>query len=128
MKKRVLGNMEVSAVGLGCMGFSTGYGAIPEESESIRLIRLAFEKGCTLFDTAEQYAAMRNEELVGKALEPIRNQITLVSKYAPVALPGQKIGNGKDQLVNCDRLASSVLHPVRNFQLVLPFFPQAEPG
>lgn len=95
MKKRVLGNMEVSAVGLGCMGFSTGYGAIPEESESIRLIRLAFEKGCTLFDTAEQYAAMRNEELVGKALEPIRNQITLVSKYAPVALPGQKIGNGK---------------------------------
>lgn len=63
MKKRVLGNMEVSAVGLGCMGFSTGYGAIPEESESIRLIRLAFEKGCTLFDTAEQYAAMRNEEL-----------------------------------------------------------------
>ena len=95
MQKRMLGNLEVSAVGLGCMGFSTGYGAVPEEKESVRLIRMAYEKGCTLFDTAEQYAVMRNEELVGKAIEPIRDNIVLVSKYAPIALPGQEIREGK---------------------------------
>lgn len=95
MRKRLLGKFEVSAIGFGCMGFSTGYGAIPEEKESIRLIRLADDRGCTLFDTAEQYASMRNEELVGKAIEPIRNEITLVSKYAPLALPGQEIPEGK---------------------------------
>lgn len=89
MKTRKLGNLEVSAVGLGCMGFSTGYGEIPAESESIRLIRLAHELGCTLYDTAEVYAIFRNEELVGKALEPIRNEIILSSKYSPTPLPEQ---------------------------------------
>ena len=89
MKTRKLGKIEVSAVGLGCMGFSTGYGEIPAESESIRLIRLAHELGCTLFDTAEVYAVFRNETLVGKALEPIRKEIILASKYSPTPLPGQ---------------------------------------
>lgn len=95
MKKRNLGNLNVSAIGLGCMGFSTGYGAAPTDEESIRLMRLAHEMGCTLYDTAEQYAALRNEELVGRALEPIRDEIVLVSKYAPVLLPGQEIAEGK---------------------------------
>ena len=89
MKKRKLGNLEVSAVGLGCMGFSTGYGEIPAESESIRLIRLAHELGCTLYDTAEVYAIFRNENLVGKALEPIRQKIILASKYSPTPLENQ---------------------------------------
>ncbi len=89
MKIRKLGNLEVSAVGLGCMGFSTGYGEIPAESESIRLIRLAHELGCTLYDTAEVYAIFRNEELVGKALEPIRNEIILSSKFSPMKLGDQ---------------------------------------
>ena len=89
MKKRKLGNLEVSAVGLGCMGFSTGYGEIPAESESIRLIRLAHELGCTLYDTAEVYAIFRNENLVGKALEPIRKEIILSSKYSPTPLENQ---------------------------------------
>lgn len=89
MKTRKLGKLEVSAVGMGCMGFSTGYGEIPAEEESIRLIRLAHELGCTLFDTAEVYAVFRNETLVGKALEPIRREIILASKYSPTPLPGQ---------------------------------------
>ena len=64
MKTRKLGNLEVSAVGLGCMGFTHGYGACPSEKESIRLIRKAYEEGCTFFDTAEIYSCYKNEELV----------------------------------------------------------------
>lgn len=89
MKTRILGNIEVSAVGMGCMGFSTAYGKIPEESESIRLMRKAHEMGCTFYDTAEIYATFRNEELVGKALKPIRNEIVLATKYSPAPLMGQ---------------------------------------
>ena len=60
--------MEISAVGLGCMGFTHGYGTCPSEEESIRLIRKAYDEGCTFFDTAEIYSCYKNEELVGKAL------------------------------------------------------------
>ncbi|MBR1727963.1 MAG: aldo/keto reductase [Selenomonadaceae bacterium] len=95
MKKRKLRNLEVSAIGMGCMGFSTGYGEIPTENESIRLIRLSHELGCTLYDTAEVYAVFRNENLVGKALEPIRNEIILSSKFSPTPLPGQNLSEGK---------------------------------
>lgn len=81
--------MEVSAIGMGCMGFSTAYGQIPSEEESIRLMRKAHDMGCTFYDTAEIYATCRNEELVGKALRPIRNEIVLCSKFSPATLPGQ---------------------------------------
>ena len=90
MKTRKLRDTEVSAIGMGCMGFSTAYGQTPTEEESIRLMRKAHEMGCTLYDTAEIYATYRNEELVGKALKPIRNEIILCSKFSPVALPGQE--------------------------------------
>ncbi|MCM1518676.1 MAG: aldo/keto reductase [Pseudoflavonifractor sp.] len=96
MKTRKLGNIDVSAIGMGCMGFSTAYGKIPEEKESIRLMREAHELGCTLYDTAEIYATYRNEELVGKALRPIRNEIVLCTKFSPAALPGEEnIEEGK---------------------------------
>lgn len=97
MKKRFLRELEVSAVGMGCMGFSHGYGACPPESESIRLMRSAYEDyGCTFFDTAEVYAAYENEILVGKALKPIRDKIVLATKFMPeVFLPGQEIPEGK---------------------------------
>lgn len=88
--------MEVSAIGIGCMGFSTAYRQIPTEEESIRLIRKAHEMGCTFYDTAEIYATYCNEELVGKALKPIRNEIVLCCKFSPVVLPGQEgIKEGK---------------------------------
>lgn len=83
MDTRVLGrtnSLTVSAVGMGCMGFSHGYGAVPERKESIRLIRKAQEQGCTFFDTAEVYGAGHNEELVGEALKPIRRQVVLATK------------------------------------------------
>ena len=76
MKTRKLRDFTVSAIGMGCMGFSHGYGALPTESESIRLIRSAYyDYGCTFFDTAEAYGPYANEELVGKAIKPFRHQI-----------------------------------------------------
>ncbi len=98
MKKRRLGKsgLEVSAIGMGCMGFSHGYGAVPSEGESIRLMRKAYDEyGCTLFDTAEVYATYANEELVGKALKPIRDNVILTTKFMPVFLPGQEIPEEK---------------------------------
>ena len=83
MENRILGkqnSLTVSAIGLGCMGFSHGYGPDPGHEESIRLIRAAYELGCTFFDTAEGYAAGENEKLVGEAIKPFRKNIILATK------------------------------------------------
>ena len=95
MEYRKLRDIEVSAVGMGCMGFSHGYGAIPPEEESIRLIHKAYDLGCTLFDTAEAYGPFINEELVGKAVKSFRDKIILTTKFVPVFQPGQEIPEGK---------------------------------
>ena len=83
MQKRKLGNsnLEVSAIGLGCMGMSFGYGPAGDKQEMISLIRSAVEKGVTFFDTAEIYGPLTNEELVGEALEPFRGQIVIATKF-----------------------------------------------
>lgn len=81
MKTRNLRDIEVSAVGLGCMGFSHGYGPAPERDEAVRLIRYAFDQGCTHFDTAEAYGDGDNERLVGEALKPIRDQVVIATKF-----------------------------------------------
>lgn len=86
MERRVLGkNMEVSAIGLGCMGFSHAYGAPTEKKEAIRMIRYAFDCDYTLFDTAEVYGTADdphvNEQLVGEALRPIRNHVQIATKF-----------------------------------------------
>lgn len=80
MKTRLLRDIEVSAVGFGCMGFSHGYGPAPDREEAIRLIRYAVELGCTHFDTAEGYGAGHNEVLVGEALKPVRDQVVIATK------------------------------------------------
>jgi aryl-alcohol dehydrogenase-like predicted oxidoreductase len=82
MQKRKLGkrNLEVSAIGLGCMGLSYGYGPAVDKKEGITLIRAAVERGVTFFDTAEVYGPFTNEELVGEALAPFRNQVALKTK------------------------------------------------
>ena len=95
MQVRKLRDIEVSAVGMGCMGFSHGYGVVPPEEESIRLIHKAFDLGCTFFDTAEAYGPFVNEELVGKAVKPFRDKIILTTKFVPVFQPGQEIPEGK---------------------------------
>ena len=83
MEKRRLGNtgLEVSALGLGCMGMSWGYGAATDRQEMIALIRLAVEKGVTFFDTAEVYGPFTNEELVGEALAPFRGEVVIATKF-----------------------------------------------
>lgn len=83
MQKRILGNsgLEVSALGLGCMGMSFGYGNVMNKSEAIKLIRAAYEKGVTFFDTAEIYGPFTNEELVGEALEPFRKDVVIATKF-----------------------------------------------
>jgi len=83
MKKRKLGNsgLEVSEIGLGCMGMSFGYGVIADKKQSINLIRKAAELGVTFFDTAEVYGPFINEELVGEALEPFRGKVTIATKF-----------------------------------------------
>jgi aryl-alcohol dehydrogenase-like predicted oxidoreductase len=83
MDKRRLGNssLEVSAIGLGCMGLSFGYGPAADKKEAIALIRLAVQRGVTFFDTAEIYGPFTNEELVGEALAPFRDQVVIASKF-----------------------------------------------
>src|SRR5213079_659324 len=83
MQKRKLGksNLEVSAIGLGCMGMSFGYGPPKEKQEMISLIRAAVDRGVTFFDTAEVYGPFRNEELVGEALAPFRERVVIATKF-----------------------------------------------
>src|ERR1700754_3059814 len=82
MQKRALGkNLEVSALGLGCMSMTSAYGPAADKSEMIQLIRSAHDDGVTFFDTAEAYGPFANEELVGEALEPIREQVVLATKF-----------------------------------------------
>jgi len=83
MQKRKLGNsdLEVSALGLGCMGMSSGYGPPKDKQEMIALIRSAIDRGVSFFDTAEVYGPFTNEELVGEALAPFRNQVVIATKF-----------------------------------------------
>ena len=83
MKKCVLGKsgLEVSAIGFGCMGLNFGYSHAVSTGESIKLVRDAVERGVTFFDTAEIYGPFTNEEIVGEALAPIRDQVVIATKF-----------------------------------------------
>lgn len=115
MKKRILGKsgLEVSAIGLGCMGFTQSYPPYPEKNEAIATLRQAVEAGITFFDTAEVYSMFKNEELVGEALEPFRNEVVIATKFgydmANVHLKGRHVP------LNCraNRKSSAVLSKAR---------------
>src|ERR1700761_5135495 len=83
MEKRKLGNsgLEVSALGLGCMGLNFSYGQPMEKKDAIALLRASVEKGVTFFDTAEAYGPYTNEEIVGEALAPFRNEVVIATKF-----------------------------------------------
>jgi len=83
MQKRILGNsgLEVSTLGFGCMGLNFGYGSSISKEEAIKLLRYAFDLGVTFFDTAEAYGPFTNEEIVGEALQPIRDQVVIATKF-----------------------------------------------
>jgi len=94
MQKRTLGksNLEVSSLGLGCMGLSYGYGPATDKEEAIKLIRAAFERGVTFFDTAEAYGPFTNEEVVGEAVAPFRDEVVIATKF------GFRFGEGGKQV------------------------------
>lgn len=92
MKKRKLGKLEVSGLGLGCMGMSFGYGPAKDTKEMIQLIRKAVEMGVTFFDTAEVYGPFTNEDLVGKALEPYKRRVTIATKFGFNIVDGKIAG------------------------------------
>src|SRR4051794_21180757 len=90
MQKRTLGNtLEVSALGLGCMGLSQSFPPFPDKADGIALIRGAAERGITFFDTAQVYGPFTNEGLVGEALEPVRDQVVIATKF------GWELSTGK---------------------------------
>lgn len=96
MQTRKLRDLEVSVIGMGCMGFTHAYGNMPTEAEGIRLVHKAFELGCNFFDTAEMYSYFKNEEFVGKALKELpRDKVIISDKFWPTPLPGQDMPEGK---------------------------------
>jgi len=97
MQNRKLGksNLEVSALGLGCMGMSFSYGPPKDKSEMIALIRTAVDRGITFFDTAEVYGPFTNEELLGEALAPVRDRVVIATKFGFKLNPdGSRAGRG----------------------------------
>lgn len=91
MEYRKLRNLEVSAIGYGCMGLSHGYGKTPEHGETIRLIRETYNQGCTFFDTAEGYGLGGNEELLGEAVSAFRNKVVIATKFGGPMIDGDKL-------------------------------------
>jgi len=101
MNKRELGRggLEVSEIGLGCMGLSFGYGPPMDRSEAVSLIRAAYEKGVTFFDTAEAYGPGLNEEVVGEALQPVRDQVVIATKFGFVnGVPAQGLDSRPERI------------------------------
>ena len=101
MQKRKLGesNLEVSALGLGCMGMSQSYGLPPDKQAMISLIRTAVERGITFFDTAEVYGPYTNEELVGEALAPLRRQVVIATKFGIRNENGQQVQDSRPERI-----------------------------
>jgi len=101
MQQRKLGrsNLEVSALGLGCMGMSQSYGLPPDKQAMISLIRAAVERGITFFDTAEIYGPYTNEELVGEALAPVRRQVVIATKFGIKIETGQQVQDSRPERI-----------------------------
>ena len=99
MKKRILGGLEVSAIGLGCMGMSHGYGPASNKKDMIYLIHQALDMGVTFFDTAECYGPFENESLVGEALEKYRDKVVIATKFGIQVENGKQILNAKPDTI-----------------------------
>jgi aryl-alcohol dehydrogenase-like predicted oxidoreductase len=128
MRKRKLGNsgLEVSALGLGCMGLSFGLGPAVEKQHGISLIRAAFERGVTFFDTAEAYGPFANEELVGEALEPVRDSVVIATKFG---FPGGKSSEGLDSRPeNIRAVAQASLKRLRTDRIDLLYQHRVDPN
>jgi aryl-alcohol dehydrogenase-like predicted oxidoreductase len=129
MLKRKLGNLEVSAIGLGCMGMSFAYGPPKDKEEMITLIRAAVERGVTFFDTAEVYGPFTNEFLVGEALEPVRDQVVIATKFGfklnPDGSPGNQGVNSRPERIRA--VANHALKRLRKDHIDLFYQHRVDP-
>ena len=128
MQKRKLGKsgLEVSAIGLGCMGLSFGYGPATEKEQAIKLIRAAYEGGVTFFDTAEAYGPFLNEELLGEALAPFRDKVVIATKFG---FPGGVTGKGLDSRPeNIRNMAEAALKRLRTDVIDLLYQHRVDPN
>jgi pyridoxine 4-dehydrogenase len=128
MQMRQLGKsgLEVSALGLGCMGLSYGYGPTVDQQHGIALIRAAFERGVTFFDTAEAYGPGTNEELVGEALAPVRDQVMIATKFG---FRGGKVAEGLDSRPeNIRAVADASLKRLRTDRIDLFYQHRVDPA
>src|SRR3954470_23354979 len=119
MRTREIGSLDVSAVGLGAMGFSHGYGPGVGEDEAIELMRKAFDLGCTFFDTAEGYADGANEQLVGRALAPIRDEVVIATKFRVGGQPTRE-QLGKEMRTHLEASLARLRHRSRGAVLPAP--------
>jgi len=130
MQKRKLGrNLEVSALGLGCMSMSAAYGPPADKGEMIKLIRVAHDRGVTLFDTAEAYGPFANEELLGEALQPIRDRVVIATKFGfDIDLETGKRGGGTNSRPeHIKRVADASLKRLRTDHIDLLYQHRVDP-
>lgn len=128
MQTRTLGRsgLRVSAIGLGCMGLSYGYGPAVDMAAGIALIRAAFERGVTFFDTAEAYGPFANEELLGQALAPMRDEVVIATKFG---FPGGEVGKGVDSRPeNMRAVAEASLRRLRTDRIDLFYQHRVDPA
>ncbi|WP_192179574.1 aldo/keto reductase [Mesorhizobium amorphae] len=130
MKTRTLGDLQVSAVGLGCMSMTSAYGPPANKAEMIRLVRLAHERGVTLFDTAEAYGPFANEELLGEALSPIRDQIVIATKFGfDIDLEtGARTGGTNSRPEHIKRVADASLKRLKTDRIDLFYQHRVDPN
>jgi aryl-alcohol dehydrogenase-like predicted oxidoreductase len=131
MQKRKLGkSLEVSALGLGCMGMSSAYGPAADKGEMIKLIRSAHDLGITHFDTAEAYGPFANEELVGEALQPIRDKVTIATKFGfDIDLEtGARTGGTNSKPEHIKLVANASLKRLRTDRIDLFYQHRVDPG
>jgi aryl-alcohol dehydrogenase-like predicted oxidoreductase len=127
VEKRTIGSLEVSAIGLGCMGMSGTYGERPDRDAMIALIRAAVDRGVTFFDTAEVYGPYANEELVGEALEPIRDQVVIATKFGWEIKDGQRTGQVTSRPENIKRAVEGSLQRLRTETIDLLYQHRVDP-
>ncbi|HCE56264.1 MAG TPA: aldo/keto reductase [Prolixibacteraceae bacterium] len=129
MQKRILGNsnLEVSALGLGCMGMSFSFPPFPEKKDMIVMLRKAVEKGVTFFDTAEVYGPFTNEELVGEALQPLRKEVVIATKFGWEINDGKMVGlNSRPEQIR--RVAEASLKRLRTDVIDLFYQHRVDPN
>lgn len=131
MQKRTLGRgLEVSALGLGCMGMSSAYGPAADKGEMIQLLRTAYDLGVTHFDTAEAYGPFVNEELVGEALQPIREKVTIATKFGfdIDLVTGARTGGTNSKPEHIKRVANACLKRLRTDTIDLFYQHRVDPA